>query len=195
MVKKPRLGKLPPMYYFILNPHRETRVSTCPNCEKKMRQRKVPLFIHVDPMIPVILGYTCRYCPGCDLLVAHQDEVENLLANVLDNIAPDAVGNDYIVLGTVERDFWRQGMKTPHHAAELPDHLHDFIEVWDLKFRPAGWYHDDVIEAEEREIAQARAEFAARRAQAAGGERPERAQAAAAPKRPQRRRARKRSTR
>ncbi|HET92318.1 MAG TPA: hypothetical protein ENN99_16495, partial [Chloroflexi bacterium] len=72
---KPRFGKLAPMYHFILNPHTGTRVSTCPQCEQKMRQRKVPLFIHVDPLIPIILGYTCRYCPDCDLLVAHQDEI------------------------------------------------------------------------------------------------------------------------
>ncbi len=30
------------------------------------------------------------------------------------------------------------------------------------KMRPAGWYSDEQMEAEEREIAQARAEFAAR---------------------------------
>jgi hypothetical protein len=192
---EPRLGKLPPKYHFILNPHRETRVHTCPNCDKKMHQRKLPLFVHVDPLIPIILGYTCRYCPDCDLLVAHQDEIENLLTQILSDIAPDAVGNDYIVLGTVERDFWRQGMKTPNSVAELPDHLHDFIEVWTLKFRPAGWYPDDVIEAEEREIAQARAGFAARKAQAVDGERLERAKAAVAPEQSQRKRKRKRSKR
>jgi hypothetical protein len=60
------------MYHFILNPHAETRVSRCPNCEAKMHQRQVPLFIHVDPTHPVVIGYTCRYCPDCDLLVAHQ---------------------------------------------------------------------------------------------------------------------------
>jgi len=163
-------------------------VSTCPQCEKKMHQRKVPLFIHVDPLIPVVLGYTCRYCPDCDLLVAHQDEIENLLAQFLVNIAPNALGNDYMVLGTVERDFWRQGMKTPGSVAELPDHLHDFIEVWTLKFRPAGWYPKDVVEAEEREIAQARAEFAARKAQAVGGEQPEKTPTQPLRKRKKRRR-------
>lgn len=192
MPEKPRFGKLPPMYHFILNPHRETRVPTCPQCEKKMHQRKVPLFIHVDPQIPIILGYTCRYCPDCDLLVAHQDEIENLLAQFLSNIAPDAIGNDYMVLGTVERDFWRKGMKTPNSLAELPDHLHDFIEVWTLKFRPAGWYTQDMIEAEERKIAQARAEFAAYKAQAAGGEQPERAPAQPPRKRKSRKKRRRR---
>ena len=76
-----RLGKLPPMYRFVLNPHAETRVSICPSCRQRMHPRKAPLFIHVDPQIPVMLGYTCRYCPDCDLLVAHQDEIEHLLAD------------------------------------------------------------------------------------------------------------------
>lgn len=169
---KPRFGDLAPMYHFVLNPHADTRVNTCPQCEQKMRQRKVPLFIHVDPMVPIVLGYTCRYCPDCDLLVAHQDEIEAMLADIVGRVAPEAVGNDYLVLGTVERDFWRQGMKTPNSVADLPNHLHDFIEVWTLKCRPAGWYRDEDIEAEEREIAQMRAEFEARRAEAADGERP-----------------------
>lgn len=133
---------------------------------ERMHQRKVPLFIHVEPMIPVILGYTCRYCPDCDLLVAHQDELEDILGRALSRMAPGAVGNDYLVIGTVERDYWRQGMKTPQSVADLPGHLHDFIAVWTLEVSPGGWYPDEVIEAREREIAQARAEFAARKAQA-----------------------------
>ncbi len=164
--KPPRFGKLEPRYRFILNPYPQTRVSTCPGCEKRMHQRKLPLFIHVYPIIPIILGYTCRYCPDCDLLVAHQDEIEKLLTFILQQHAPEAVGNKYLVLGTVERDFWRQGMKTPRSFAELTDHLHDFKEVWTMQFSPAGWYPKGVIEAKEREIARARAAFAAHKAQA-----------------------------
>ena len=62
--------------------------------------------------IPVILGYTCRYCPDCDLLVAHQDEIEHLLAGIFAERDPSVVGNDYLVMGTVERALWRETMKT-----------------------------------------------------------------------------------
>ena len=86
MTEKPRLGKLPPLYNFILNPHTDARFTRCPNCEEKMRQRKVPLFIHVEPMHPLALGYTCRYCPDRDLLIAHQDEIEGLLASLFDEL-------------------------------------------------------------------------------------------------------------
>jgi hypothetical protein len=138
-----RLGKLPPMYRFILNPHAETRVSKCPSCEQRMHQRKVPLFIHVDPVIPVILGYTCRYCPECDLLVAHQDEIEHLLANLFAERDPSAIGSDYLVMGTVERPLWREGMKIDKGIGELLENLHDFKEVLQLGYQPAGWYRDE----------------------------------------------------
>ena len=147
---KPKFGKLPPMYNFILNPHSETRVSTCPSCDQRMRQRKVPLFIHVDPKVPVLLGYTCRYCPDCDLLVAHQDEIEALLANMFAEWDPSLIGNHYLVMGTVERKLWREGMKTPQGIGELIENLHDFKQVMELGFRPAGWYRDEDITEEER---------------------------------------------
>jgi hypothetical protein len=156
------------MYNFILNPHVETRVSRCPKCEAKMRQRKVPLFIHVDPMQPVAIGYTCRYCPDCDLLVAHQDEIEHLLASLFAERDPSIVGNDYLVMGTVERRAWRASLVEPMGTAEVLEQLHDFKEVWSLDFRPAGWYPDEEIEADERARAQAREQFEAR-AQSAGG--------------------------
>jgi len=154
------------MYNFILNPHSETRVSSCPGCDQRMRQRKVPLFIHVNPMYPVVMGYTCRYCPDCDLLVAHQDEIESLLANLFAERDPSVIGNEYLVMGTVERAFWRESMETPKSPAEMLDHLHDFKEVWTLEYRPAGWYRDEEIEAEEQAREKAGEQFRARTGQA-----------------------------
>ena len=167
MSKEHPLGKLPPMYHFILNPHAETRVSRCPQCEAKMHQRKVPLFIHVDPLQPVAIGYTCRYCPDCDLLVAHQDEIEHLLANLFATYDPSIIGNDYPVMGTVERKAWRASLKEPMSPVEVLEQLHDFKEVWSLDYQPAGWYPDKEIETDERTRAQARGQFEAR-AEAAG---------------------------
>ncbi|MBN1135447.1 MAG: hypothetical protein JXM73_02630 [Anaerolineae bacterium] len=138
-----RLGKLPPQYRFVLNPHAETRVGRCPICRQKMRQRKAPLFIHVDPFNPVALGYTCRYCPTCDLLIAHQDEIERLLASLFAERDPSVIGNDYLVIGTVERAAWREGMKQPKGIDDMLAHLHDFKEVLTLEYRPAGWYPAD----------------------------------------------------
>ena len=159
MPEKPRIGKLPPMYHFILNPHAETRVSRCPNCEARMRQRKVPLFIHIEPRNMLALGYTCRYCPECDLLVAHQDEVERLLASIFAEHDPSIIGNDYLVLGTIEPKAYRASLKKPMRHSETLEQLHDFKEVWSLEFRPAGWYPDEPFQADEQARAQAREQF------------------------------------
>jgi hypothetical protein len=133
-----QFGKLAPHYNFFLNPYEDERFTRCPQCGAKMRQRKLPLVIHVDPMHPVSLNYTCRYCPVCDLLIAHQVEIEHLLAALFEKHAPEAIGNEYLVLGTFDHDFWKQGTKTPHTVQSLVDNLHDFKQV--LTFKPAyGW--------------------------------------------------------
>jgi hypothetical protein len=141
--KSTRLGKLPPLYRFILNPYTDVRFTRCPSCEQKMRQRKVPLFIHVDPFHPMVLGYTCRYCPDCDLLIAHQDQIEALMGNLFAEHDPEITGNDYLVIGTVERKAWREGMKQPKGIDDMLAHLHDFKEVLTVEYQPAGWYPTD----------------------------------------------------
>jgi hypothetical protein len=178
-----RVGKLPPQYTFVLNPHAETRVGQCPICGEQMHQRKVPLFIHVEPFNPVVLGYTCRYCPDCDLLIAHQDQIEALLAGMFAQHAPEVIGNDYLVVGTVERDYWRQGLKQPGSIGDMLEHLHDFKEVLTLGYRPAGWYPAD--EPEDREEAAVKP----------AAEEKQLARPAAAAAKPRRRQRRKRSKR
>jgi len=107
--QKPRFGQLEPQYNLALNPYPDARFYKCPDCEQKTRQRKLPLLIHIDPMNLVALNYTCRYCPHCDLLIAHQGEIEELLARLFAERAPSAIGNDYLMIGTVERQAWREG--------------------------------------------------------------------------------------
>jgi len=137
------IGKLPPRYTFILNPHTDARFTRCPNCGQKTKQRKMPLFIHVEPLNPVVLGKTCRYCPDCDLLIVHQDELEAQLEALFAERDPSLIGNDYLVLGTVERQAWREGMKQPKGIQEMLEHLHIFKEVRTIEYRPAGWYPAD----------------------------------------------------
>jgi hypothetical protein len=143
MTEKNRIGKLEPRYRFALNPYTDTRFTRCPNCDEKTRVRKLPLFIHIDPMHPIVLNKTCRYCPDCDILIVHQDELEQLLAALLEETAPEVVGNDYLVLGTVERKAWREGVKQPKGIPEMLEHLHEFKEVLTIEYRPAGWYPAD----------------------------------------------------
>jgi hypothetical protein len=131
-----RLGKQPPRYRFLLNPFADRRFAVCPDCEGRTLLRKVPLVIHVDPLNPVAINKSCRYCPACDLLIAHQDEVEQQLAALFSKRAPKRIGNDYLVLGTLDRDVWKRSVAEPLAIQEMVEQLHDFVEV--LELRRAG---------------------------------------------------------
>lgn len=146
--ERPRIGKLPPKYTFILNPYTDYRFTRCPHCDAKMKQRKLPLFIHVDAVNPIVLNKTCRYCPDCDLLLVHQDELEELLAGLFAEIDPTTIGNDYLVLGTVEREVWQANMKQPKSIPEMMEHLHDFKDVQSVRVQPGGWYPADMDPSE-----------------------------------------------
>jgi hypothetical protein len=138
-----RFGKLPPRYRFNLNPYRDQRFSSCPDCGKPTKWRKFVLLVHIDPMHLLAQNIHCRFCPDCDLLIVHQDELEAQLAIHLSEHFPAAVGNDYLVLGTMERAAWNENRRNPKPLPEILDSVADFREVLTIKVRPAGWYRDD----------------------------------------------------
>jgi hypothetical protein len=134
----PRLGKQPPRYRFFLNPYRDARFSTCPQCSNKMGQRKLPLFIHIDPNQPLLLNKTCRYCSHCDLLIAHRDELDHLIMSVFPIFDPETVSNQYLVIGTVDRADWKRIDQHKLSVQATIEALHDFKEV--VIFKPmSGW--------------------------------------------------------
>lgn len=133
-----QLGKQPPCYRFFLNPYQDERFTKCPQCESKMHQRKLPLMIHVEPMEMLSLNMTCRSCPHCDLLIAHQDHLEHFLASFFTEQKPEVMGNDYLVIGTLEKTAWRRGMQEPLSVQEMLEALHDFKEEVSFEMR-RGW--------------------------------------------------------
>ncbi len=136
---KRTIGKLAPRYSFILNPYSDVRLSKCPQCGRPTHPRKFPLLIHVEKYGPLTLGKTCRYCARCELIVAHQDELEAELAHSLARIAPEAVGSEYLVLGTMDKKVWQQGLRGggTELGAAL-EHVAEFKKVLDLKIE-GGW--------------------------------------------------------
>lgn len=140
-VAKKRLGKLPPRYSFMLNPYETERLSKCPKCNQMTKQRKFALFIHLKDFGAVLLGKTCRFCPFCELIMAHQHELEHELAKNFAVLKPDVLGNDYFVLGTVDMSVWRQGMKGNDNGFDtVLEHTADFKKYYDLIVEPGGWY-------------------------------------------------------
>ena len=137
------LGKLPPRYSFLLNPYSDVRLSKCPQCHSLARQKKFALLIHIDAWGLVPLGKTCRWCPRCELIMAHQDELENILAQCFSSRNPDVIGNKYLVMGTVDMQVWRKGLKgAVSTLQDVLDHTADFKMRYDLKVDPGGWRVD-----------------------------------------------------
>ena len=129
--KPKRLGKLLPQHKFFLNPYTDARFTRCPKCDRPTKLRKKPLLVLMKPVKAVSINKTCRYCPNCDLLIAHQDELEKLLEQLRSQYFPDFVWEDYLVVGTIERKLWKEG--TPY-LEELFGALHDFKQH--LQFEP-----------------------------------------------------------
>jgi hypothetical protein len=130
-----RLGDLPARYSFLLNPYTDVRLSTCPRCKKLTHMRKFPLFIHIDNVGPVVLGKTCRYCSKCELIMAHKDELDAEIRHLLTGRAPEAVDNEYMVLGTMDRKVWQRSLsggapldESLKHVAEFKKHLTLHVE-------------------------------------------------------------------
>ncbi len=104
-------------------------VTTCPQCKGKTHIRKFSLVVHVNPTHTIIVDKMCRYCDTCDLLIVHRDQLQEQLANNLLMINPEAIGNDYLVIGTLQREEWNRLKHDGWSFGQIVEHLHDFQEV------------------------------------------------------------------
>lgn len=138
---KSKIGALPPRYSFILNPYPDQRLSRCPKCQKLTHLRKFALLIIIDDWGSIVLGKTCRYCTPCELIMTHQDELESELAFFFASQTPEVIGNEYIVLGTVDKKLWKQSLEGSEPQLEdALQHVAEFKSVLDLEVEPGGWY-------------------------------------------------------
>jgi tetratricopeptide (TPR) repeat protein len=133
-----QLGKQSPRYDFFLNTYQDTRFTTCPRCGIKTRPRKFSLVVNVNPSYTTILDKICRFCYICSLLIVHRDQLEEQLASQFMIINPQAIGNDYQVIGTLDRVEWNKGKQDPLSFEQLREYLHDFKEVVTFQRVPAS---------------------------------------------------------
>lgn len=142
-MSKKRLGKQKPQYKFFLNPHTDARFTRCPKCDAPTKLRKKPLFICVQPAQPLSINKTCRYCPACDLLIVHKDELDELINGMCYQHYPHLVGHDYLVVGTLDRKGWKEGLQSSRSWDEILKPVHDFKQH--LEFEPARymWVKED----------------------------------------------------
>ena len=120
----PRFGKLRPRYRFALNPFPEVRWSRCPRCEKLTHARKFPLLIAFSDFTMLTLGKTCRYCTPCELIIAHQHEIEEEIALFRAKHRGNGSG-EWMVIGTVDRKTWETSLHAPVSFDELLEYTRD----------------------------------------------------------------------
>jgi hypothetical protein len=136
------MGVLPPRYAFILNPFPRERFTRCPRCEAKTRARKIPLVFHVDGFGLMARNTTCRLCVVCDLLIAHQAEIEETIDGLGQSHAESAK-RMYLVLGTTESRTWRRAFSGGVTIAELREHMADFKDYLKIEVEPGAWFRPD----------------------------------------------------
>lgn len=130
-----RIGKVARRYkFFFLNPYQDVRFSYCPKCASKTKLRKVPLVIQMESQQPMVINKSCRYCPSCDLLIAHRDEVEKQLSSSIGQYQSVESSN---IIGTIERTEWQRSTCESMKMTEILDGLYVFKQV--LKFEPSSW--------------------------------------------------------
>jgi hypothetical protein len=87
------------------------------------------------------LGKTCRYCPRCEMVMVNRVELEAELVRGFSQLGPEAIGKDYLVLGTIEKKIWQEGLgSTRKPLAEMLRHVAEFKHHYDLEYKPGGWY-------------------------------------------------------
>jgi hypothetical protein len=140
--KRKTLGKLSPKHMFFLNPYSDERFTRCPRCRQPTKIRKFPFVIHIEPQVLMTLNMSGPYCPKCDLIILHKDKVEQLLTAAFVERDPSIIGNDYLIIGTVERAYWRKASTGGGTYPELFDSLHDFKRVVIFEPQRPVWLPD-----------------------------------------------------
>ena len=123
-------------HLFFLNPYETFAFTKCPKCDSKTRIRKFPFVIHIEPSQILVLNKGCKYCVSCDLIIAKRAELESLMAACFENEKPEIIGNEYLVIGTVERTDWRQINNGKMSPNEIFKRMYTFKDMWDFEVIP-----------------------------------------------------------
>lgn len=130
------MGALPPRYSFFLNTHATERFTRCPRCKATTRLRKIPLVVHVESYGLLLLRKTCRLCVACEMLIAHEAEMNR----VIDSLAARSGSRaEYLVLGTLGSGTWREGMTGGVSLEEVKSNMADFMAYMRVEITPRNW--------------------------------------------------------
>lgn len=125
---------------FFLNPYSDCAFTKCPKCETKTKIRKFSLVINIEPQQLFLLNKQCKYCTKCDLIIVKKQEIESLMTASMIKENPQIIGNHYLVIGTLERQDWKQGNQGLLSCKEIIERMYVFEHQWNFEVIPAGWY-------------------------------------------------------
>jgi hypothetical protein len=125
-------------FFFFLSPYARMAFTRCPKCQAKTKQRKLPIVIHIEPETICVLNKTCRFCQGCQLVIARQSEIEPILRKVVNDDPGVIERGEYVVIGTLDREDWQAGHSKPWSAPEAVDRAWVFEDCWNFVVR-GGW--------------------------------------------------------
>ena len=125
-IRPGHFGHLPEKYSFALNPYSDVRFSRCPKCRNLTYLRKFALLVHLETVGLNVLGKTCRYCPNCELIIAHQRELEQELDRIVSVSTFKLTADSYLVIGTVKLSTWRKALLKPVPIEDILHQAADF---------------------------------------------------------------------
>jgi hypothetical protein len=126
-------------HFFFLNPYEDVAFTRCPQCERVTKVRRFCLFIHVAPHHLLSFNKTCRYCPVCDLIIVKKVDLEHYLVLTFEQQAPDVIGNDYLVMGTLDRQLHHRGKKGELLQQSAIDAFFPFLDHRQFEVERGGW--------------------------------------------------------
>ena len=129
-------------YYFILNPYDDVGFTRCGQCGQKTKIRMFCLLIHIEPRNLLSLNKSCRFCARCEVIIVKKRELEARLVEACEQHWPEAVGNDYLVIGTLDRTLHRQGKAGTLETNEAIDAFTPFVDHLKFEVR-SGWLPPD----------------------------------------------------
>lgn len=86
----------------------------------------------------VALGKTCPSCEACEIIVAAQLAIADLIAELFKLVDLGVIGHEYLVLGTPARTAWRQRLFEPMAIDARLQPLAGFEGYLEIEFAPSG---------------------------------------------------------
>ncbi len=140
MTKRTGKNSYKTRHYFFLNSYNDCAFTKCPKCDKSTKIRKFPLVIHIDPHQIILVNKKCIYCINCDLIIAKQPELESLMTTCLEKVNPEVIGNEYLTMGIVDANDWKEGYSGKLDSAQILDRAYFFKDILNFELVPGSWY-------------------------------------------------------